>query len=111
MPENDDFNEYQKAISDWASPSDIRRITGWITSEKVILILEELRSPADVLEAIRAIKAQERSRERWSAFRAITRDFGKWLLIIFGGFATIQAGWVVLSQGWRVALAALGAGQ
>jgi hypothetical protein len=109
-PKDHDFADYQKVISEWASPSEIRKITVWISYADFQIILKELRSPQDVIEAVKVLKAQAESRERWDWFRRIFRDFGKWLLIIFGGFATIQAGLAVLPQVWRIALAVLGAG-
>lgn len=87
MPENQDLDAYHQAISDWATPSELRRILRWATPDEMRAIQKAFGSPAEAEAAILAMKAVIKRADQWAWARGTMLEAAKWITGVGGGIA------------------------
>lgn len=85
MPENRDLDAYHQVISDWATPSELRRIFRWATPDEMMAIQKALGSPAEAEAAILAMRAVIKRADQWAWARGVVYQIAIWIGGVGGG--------------------------
>jgi len=85
VPEDPKPEDYHKAISDWATPTEMRRILRWATPDEMKALQKALGSPAEAEAAILAMRAVIKRADQWAWARGVVYQIAIWIGGVGGG--------------------------